>query len=318
MVRSMVMAGAVVVVMGSVVVVECAEPTGDLQALEVVLVDASPSVVMAEHTNGSNLVCLALPEGLVFVDTGLSTRVAVAFRRAMEARFERPAMMLVLTHAHLDHILGMGAFTDLPVVASTGARAEFEKQLALNFADDEVIAAYARIFPTLPGEVGDARLAMPTVWVEAPTLIGGGKDAITVQPVSGHAAGCLAVEWAGQGVVVAGDLVQSRKRPYFGDPDTDLEGWIGELDRWLELGFEQVCPGHGPVIPGAELEPIRAFFRATLAHAAELKARGVTIQEAVADDGFPTGYWPADDPTPPWWPYCLGRAYLLAGDPSAE
>jgi glyoxylase-like metal-dependent hydrolase (beta-lactamase superfamily II) len=301
--------------MGSMLGLGHAESVGELQALGAELIDVSPSVVMAEHTNGSNLICLSLPEGLVFVDTGLSTRVAAAFRRAMEARFQRPSIMLVLTHAHLDHFLGMGAFDDLTVLASIGARAEFEQHLAQDFADEKVVAAYGRIFPTLPAEVVDARLAMPMVWVDAPTLIGGGEDAVTVQPVSGHAAGCLAVEWASQGVVVAGDLVQSRKHPYFGDPNTDLEAWIGALDRWHEIGFKKVCPGHGPVIPGAELEPMRVFFEDTLAHVAALKAAGRTLEEAVADDGYPPGYWPAEDPTPPWWSYCLGRAYLLAGAP---
>jgi glyoxylase-like metal-dependent hydrolase (beta-lactamase superfamily II) len=153
---------------------------------------------------------------------------------------------------------------------------------------------------------------MPSLWIEAPTTIGGDDDALVVRPVAGHAAGCLAVEWPAESVVVAGDLVQSQRHPYFGDPDTDLEAWIHHLGRWQEAGFERVCPGHGPVLAGRELQPIRDYFRATLAHAAELKARGVSLEEAVADPVFPAGYWPDDELDPAWWPHCLARAYLVA------
>lgn len=41
------------------------------------LVEVSNSVVMAFHDNGSNMACVALEGGLLFVDASLSTRVAI-------------------------------------------------------------------------------------------------------------------------------------------------------------------------------------------------------------------------------------------------
>jgi len=76
------------------------------------LVEVSPSVVMLQNERGSNITCIALDDGLVFVDTGLSTEVAADFRKTMEARFKRPTQALLLTHGHLDHIFAMGAFAD--------------------------------------------------------------------------------------------------------------------------------------------------------------------------------------------------------------
>ena len=72
-------------------------------------IDVSPSVVMAENPNGSNLTCIALDDGLVFVDTGLVTDIAADFRTAMEQRFKRPTKYLSLTHGHIDHIFAMAA-----------------------------------------------------------------------------------------------------------------------------------------------------------------------------------------------------------------
>ena len=92
------------------------------QAMPYTSIEVSPSVVVAFHTNGSNISCLALEDGLVFVDASLSTRTASRFRRDMEELFDRPAVALVLTHAHLDHLLGMGAFADVPVYAAAAGR----------------------------------------------------------------------------------------------------------------------------------------------------------------------------------------------------
>ena len=115
----------------------------------------SPSVVMALHDNGSNISCVALDEGLVFFDAGLSTRTATAFRREMEARFQRPAVALVLTHAHLDHLFGMAAFDDVPVYAAEAGRPRWEHFVAMEW-DERAIAGYAAVFPTLPDEIADA------------------------------------------------------------------------------------------------------------------------------------------------------------------
>ena len=120
-----------------------------------VLVDASPSVVMALHNNGSNISCVVLEDGLVFFDASLSTRTARRFRADMEARFELPTRALVLTHAHLDHILGMAAFGDVPVYAAESGRPRWEHFVSLEW-DERTLASYASVFPTLPDELPNA------------------------------------------------------------------------------------------------------------------------------------------------------------------
>ncbi len=67
---------------------------------------------VAQVLGEERAVCVALDEGLVFFDAGLSTRTAVAFRREMEEAFQRPTMALVLTHAHLDHLRGDAVLSD--------------------------------------------------------------------------------------------------------------------------------------------------------------------------------------------------------------
>ena len=272
------------------------------------LVEVSPSVTMAFHANGSNIACVALDDGLIFFDASLSTRTAAAFREEMEARFERPTRALVLTHAHLDHILGMGAFSDVEVLAAAAGRPRWDRFVAVEW-NEEAVAGFAAVFPTLPDEIGDAELRLPTVWFDDEHVLGSGGDAVTVRRTGGHTADSSSVVVGAEKVVISGDLVQARRRPYFGEPDTDFSAWIGALEDWEALDVGAVCPGHGPVIDRAELGAIREWFEGAVAAMAEVKKRAGSFDEVLADPGLPAGYWPEEDPVPRWWPYCVKRLY---------
>lgn len=272
------------------------------------LIEVSPSVVMALNDNGSNLSCVALDGGLVFFDTGLSTRTARLFRREMEARFERPTVALVLTHAHLDHILGMAAFDDVPVHAAAAGRPRWEHFVAIEW-DDRAITGYASIFPTLPAEIPDAKLRMPTDWFSDELVLGSDDSSITVRRTGGHTLDSSSVVVGADRIVIAGDLVQARRRPYFGEPDTDFDAWIATMRGWEELEIGGVCPGHGPVIDGADLAAIRWWFSAATVEMAKAKTGGATLEEVLADPRLPDGYWPDEDASPRWWAYCIKRLY---------
>ncbi len=190
------------------------------------LIEVSPSVMMALHNNGSNISCVALDDGLVFFDASLSTATAARFRHDMETRFERPTKALVLTHAHLDHILGMGAFGDVPVYAAAAGRPRWDHFIAIEW-DERSIAGYAAVFPTLPQEIETATLRLPTDWFSDELVLGSAEDELVVRRTGGHTVDSSSAIIEGDGVVVAGDLVQARRRPYFGEPDTDFDAWIG-------------------------------------------------------------------------------------------
>jgi glyoxylase-like metal-dependent hydrolase (beta-lactamase superfamily II) len=266
----------------------------------------SDSVVEAFHDNGSNMVCVALEAGLLFVDASLSTRTAERFRRGMEARFERPAMALLLTHAHLDHILGMGAFADLPVYAAEAGRPRWERYLAVEW-DDQTIAGLTAVFPTFADELPSAALRMPTRWFEDRLELDGGR--LVVQRTGGHTVDSSSLVLADEHVVVSGDLVQARRRPYFGEPDTDMAAWIATLKAWEAMAPVSVCPGHGPVIGADELAVTRSWFESMSQAVARLKSGGATFDEVIASDALPPGYWPAESKVPGWWPNCVKRLF---------
>ena len=284
-----------------------AGPEPDLQ-----LVEVSSSVVMAQHDSGSNVTCIALDDGLVFVDAGLSTEAAAAFRAQMERRLERPTTRLILTHGHIDHIFGMGAFADVEAVAAAVEKPLFEQQLAIEWNAD-TIPVYEGIFPGFAEAQQTARPFLPTDWVEGEHSLGAPGREVLFATTGGHSSGSSFVWFPAERVLVSGDLVQVDKHPYFGDPTNDLAAWIAALKSWHAMEPAKICPGHGRIVDKDYLRLEWEYFESLTAALGRLKAEGVPLEEAVAHPALPTGYWDPGLPEPGWWKYCLARCYQGLG-----
>ena len=272
------------------------------------MIDISPSVVMAKNPNGSNLTAIALDDGLVFVDAGLSTEEAAGFRRAMEERFDRKTRYLFLTHAHIDHFFAMGAFKDVEVVAAESAKGLFEHNLSIEW-NEKAIVGYTNIFPTFRKAAKTAKPFMPTTWVAQGETFGSSDSSIVFANTGGHTTGSSYVFFPAEGVLIAGDLVQVDKYPYFGDRSTDLQVWIDTLKAWHAMELSKVCPGHGPVADPDYLRLEWEYFEALIKAVGQLKDDGVPVEEAVVHPSLPAGYWDPELPEPGWWKYCIALCY---------
>ena len=72
--------------------------------------------------NEGNIACVAMNDGLVFVDAGRLKENAVKFRNKMEEKYKVPAKLLVVTHTHMDHLFGMSAFEGIPTIMAESGR----------------------------------------------------------------------------------------------------------------------------------------------------------------------------------------------------
>jgi glyoxylase-like metal-dependent hydrolase (beta-lactamase superfamily II) len=295
-----------VLLLGAAADVRADEPVADPGRLD--LVEVSPSVVMARHDFKANITCIALDDGLLFVDTGLSTEVAARFRSAMEKRFEKKTTALLLTHAHIDHFLGMGAFADVKVVAARAAKDLMERQLAGLF-EEKAIEAYTGVFPMFGQAIGSAKPFLPSVWFEDEISFGTEERRVVFRNTGGHSSCSSHVYFAAEGVLVGGDLVQVDQHPYFGDPTTDLGKWIGALRAWEGMNVKKVCPGHGRVVETAYLTSIREFFESMVSTVRRLKAEGVGATEVASHPDLPSGYWGEGASPPRWWGFSIRSLY---------
>jgi glyoxylase-like metal-dependent hydrolase (beta-lactamase superfamily II) len=189
-----------------------------------------------------NAVVLDTPDGRVLVDTGLPFTTDTLL-----AELERTGGMpdlVVLTHAHGDHVGGLGALAGIPVAAH-GADADLlaEGKLARRMtpaphAPDELREMVKGPLPTTDPIAVDIRLADGDV---VP-----GFDAITVLHTPGHSAGHIALLWdhAG-GVLVVGDAAANQGQLLPAPVAEDHELNEASLRRLAGLDFEVAVYGHG-------------------------------------------------------------------------
>jgi glyoxylase-like metal-dependent hydrolase (beta-lactamase superfamily II) len=184
-----------------------AEPTFALGPWD----ELAPSVwrTVAEP-DAVNLVLVAGTERALLVDTGSSPEQGRALRTAVAEVSPVPLEVVVVTHAHHDHVRGLPAFDDLTTVAH----------------EDVPVAN------------------RPIVLAAAFDL--GGRRVEVAHLGRGHTGADLVVVVPDADLVVVGDLVESAAPPSLG-PDSFLHEWPATLDGVVGLMTTgtRAVPGHG-------------------------------------------------------------------------
>lgn len=252
------------------------------------------SVVMAENEHGSNIFCVALSDELVFIDAGMLNGYTSKFKESMEVYYGLKASTLFITHAHIDHILAMNAFSDCEIIAAEAAKPRFETQMATDF-NEERLSRMENNFPYIREGIREGEFLEPTKWIESEYE----SRSIVFKVHGGHSACSSSIHIPGENCVALGDLVQSERPPYFGEPDTDIENWIKPLEAWKGSDIAHVLPGHGPVIAKSYLGGVSSYFRDFKEMLCSLKAENTPAEGIHLNEALPSGYWPQGSPKSP-------------------
>jgi len=193
---------------------------------------------------GSNVGVLRTGEGSVVVDTMTFTLQGREIRERAE-ELAGPVRAIVNTHYHLDHTHGNPAFASgLTVVSTAKTRAYL----------DALDADYWQ---------GDAAGTLPNQTFEDEHVISlGGKTVRLLHLGRGHTDGDLVAHFVEDRVVHTGDLFFNGRYP-----NIDLEAggsvreWSATIDRILELDFDRVIPGHGPLTDADGLREFQRFMQ---------------------------------------------------------
>lgn len=262
------------------------------------------SVVMAQNEHGSNIFCVALSDELLFIDAGMLNEYSSKFKEAMEVYYAKEASTLFITHAHIDHILAMNAFSDCEIVAAEAARPRFEAHMATDF-NEERLNRMEGVFPHIREGIKEGGFLEPTKWVETNYEYKG----IVFNVHGGHSACSSSVYIPEENCVALGDLVQSERPPYFGEPDTDINSWVGALDSWEGSGITNVLPGHGPSVERDYLRGVSGYFKDLTESLRSLKTENISEEEVHLNESLPLGYWPKDSPKNPAHYYSIRQLY---------
>jgi glyoxylase-like metal-dependent hydrolase (beta-lactamase superfamily II) len=250
--------------------------------------EVTSNIVLAENIYGSNLTCIALDNKLVFVDAGLNTEFAIYFRKSMETKYGLKARTLMITHAHMDHILGMGAFSDCEIIAASQGVQRFNRFLETKYSE-EVIQGFERVFPYFRESLENSQLRKPDKWVKDKLDCSG---ELIFEVEGGHTSCSSSVYIRKAGVLVTGDLIQVDVYPYFGEPDTNIKSWVNTLRKWEKMPIKALVPGHGRIVNINYLAKVSDFFEEMLNKMRILKQKGVPVHEVLHQADLHRGYWP--------------------------
>jgi glyoxylase-like metal-dependent hydrolase (beta-lactamase superfamily II) len=214
---------------------------------------------------GGNVGVLKTSEGPVIVDTMTFRMQGERIRELAEKIAGGPTQAIFNTHYHFDHSHGNPGFAAHSRIISTERTLDY-----MHILDADYWSKYPDFMPT-------------ETFTDDHEIVIGGKTIRAIHPGRGHTGGDLVVYFVDDRVIHTGDLFFNKRYP-----NIDLEAggsvreWADTIDRILELDFDRVIPGHGPVTDRAGLVGFQDFIRELAEVGAEAARQGLTLEQTLA------------------------------------
>lgn len=227
------------------------------------LVGLAPQVHVAQGYDFGDIAFVLTADGIVAIDAGTSETTARAAKTALRRVSNRPITHLILTHAHWDHIGGLGAIREAGTQVI--ARANFADELRIM---NETGVSFRSFF----GAEGRRRyeLAPDRLVSRRETLTLGGTEFVLYPVRGGETEDALLIHLPASGVLFVGDVFM----PYLGAPflpEGSAEGLFGTMALIRSLRPRLLIHGHTPLtenftmdaLPGLE-GALRELHKQTL------------------------------------------------------
>jgi len=218
-------------------------------------------------------------EETVVVDPGTSWYQANVIERIEAKLVEQPAISRVLlTHRHYDTA---GATKHLSEHWSTSSHIHSDGVNALRGGD---------LFTTWASRFNSDMPAIDAVPFEDGTIFDLGNGALEVIHTPGHTSDSCCFWIESEGILLAGDLIPKRGHISRWDlPTGCLPDLVESMELLLDMGIEQLVPGHGETIVG------------TATVLAELEQQFQIISGILESKGVRPVEWPRPHPTCNWF-----------------
>lgn len=225
---------------------------------------------------GGNVAVLSTGEGAVIVDTMMLAIQGRAIDSLVRELTGEEVLMIINTHWHADHTHGNPVFDPGTRIVSTARTKAWLETRDADYWE------------------GDASVGLPNETFEGSQVVLLGDKTIELHwPGRGHTDGDLVVLFVEDSTIHMGDLYFNHLYPFI-DLETggSVRQWGDSLDFVLQLDFEQVIPGHGPLSGRDGLVKFQSFM-VQLAQLGQAAAHaGWTLEETLAraelteDEGF--------------------------------
>ncbi len=211
---------------------------------------------------------------------------------------------MVLTHLHVDHLDGIAAFKDIPIIASQKAvelylenekNHHYSKQGREWFVENQNLEEKTGKF-TLSKEwhtdwavnYVKAKVYPPTLGVKEELAIGNGDERFLFRPIGGHTECSSYLINENKGILIAGDNFNCEHADNSLCMLNSAIKFIDVLKKFEELDFNTIVPGHGKVVDKGYLTKTRQYLEEMSANMKKLKAKNTPVEEAINDPSLPS------------------------------
>jgi metallo-beta-lactamase class B len=210
------------------------------------------------------------------VDTGMGPKNGAIVVKEVARVSKNSQLYLVTTHFHAEHVAGISAFP-----AGTKFVISRVQQQDLDELGADLTKRFAGGSPIMADLLKDAPVRRADVLFDREYKIDlGGVNVRLLALGSTHTRGDTMVFVEQDKVLYAGDVVMPRVPVAFGQTSS-AKVWEDVLAQLTPLGATVIVPAHGPTGTGAMLAEQRAAFAGLRKRVGELKAQGMSADEAV-------------------------------------
>jgi len=179
--------------------------------------------------NGGNVAVMPTSEGVILVDDKFAQDAPDIIAK-VKTISDKPVRYVMNTHQHGDHTGGNEA------MLAAGAEVIISKNARANMV-----------------ELNQPGLPRVTFSDESQVFLGG-KEVVAKYFGRGHTNGDAMIYFPGERVIHTGDLFVTPGSPFCDTASGgSIKEWDGTVQKALQLNFDTVIPGHGPVSKKADL-----------------------------------------------------------------
>lgn len=224
---------------------------------------------------GANAGVVVGDKAALVVDTLTSAKEGSRLLADVREITKLPILWAVNTHYHLDHSGGNCVFqaAGAQVVGASPASKLLAERVPAQLAHPELLGLTQK-------DLEGTTLAPATVSFAGTLSIDlGGVVVELLSLPHGHSPDNLLVSIPQDNVVFAGDLLFIGCHPFLGE--SDVPGWLADLDLIASVGAEKIVPGHGRLAGAKDIAELKAYIKAFDDHATRL-AKGKRQADAPA------------------------------------
>lgn len=226
---------------------------------------------------GANAGIIVGKDGIVVIDTLISSLEAKRFIKDIRKISEKPIKYVINTHYHLDHTFGNSEFKKIGavIIAQVNDQKNLKERGAATLKDANKLGLDEKA-------LWGTELAYPNLSFTDKMEIDLENQKIELIYVgSSHTDGSILIYLPDKKILFTGDILFTNYHPYMGDGD--LAGWVKTLDYLMTMEVNTIIPGHGPLSGKKDLIDMKNYLLAFDKKAKELCAQSNDLNYVAAE-----------------------------------